>query len=166
MTVGKFAVGFATGSLGLISEGLHSLLDFGATVLTFMAVRVSDKPADDRHPYGHGKIESVSALAETGLLFVTSIWIVYEAVHRLVTGQAEVEVNGWSIGVILVSIAIDISRARILNRVAKKTRSQALEADALHFSSDVLSSTVVLVRSEDTRLNSSHSSVSRMPSSD
>ncbi|MDD3371436.1 MAG: cation-efflux pump [Alphaproteobacteria bacterium] len=145
MTVAKFIVGFMTGSLGLISEGLHSFLDFGATVLTFMAVRVSDKPADTSHPYGHGKVESIAALAETVLLFITSFWIIYEAAERLMTGEAEVEATWWSVAVIVVSIGIDISRARALKRVAEKTKSQALEADALHFSSDVLSSIVVLV---------------------
>ncbi len=145
MTVGKFIVGFMTGSLGLISEGLHSFLDFGATVLTFMAVRVSDKPADELHPYGHGKVESVAALAETALLFITSFWIIYEAAHRLISGKIEVRATWWSVAVIVVSIAIDISRARALKRVAEKTKSQALEADALHFSSDVLSSGVVLL---------------------
>jgi cation diffusion facilitator family transporter len=145
MTIGKFSVGFSTGSLGLISEGLHSLLDFCATILTYMAVRVSDKPADTDHPYGHGKVESVAALAETGLLFLTSIWIVYEAAHRLLAGKIDVEATWQSVAVIVISIGIDISRARALKRVADKTKSQALEADALHFSSDVLSSTVVLI---------------------
>ncbi|MGB8603204.1 MAG: cation diffusion facilitator family transporter [Rhizomicrobium sp.] len=145
MTVGKFAVGIATGSLGLISEGLHSFLDLGATILTYLAVRVSDKPADAEHPYGHGKAESVAALAETILLFVTSFWIVTEAVHRLIVGHSTVTANWWAVGVIVVSILIDLTRARALTKVAKATRSQALEADALHFSSDVLSSTVVLI---------------------
>jgi cation diffusion facilitator family transporter len=145
MTVGKFAIGLATGSLGLVSEGLHSLLDFGATILTYAAVRVSDKPADREHPYGHGKVESIAALGETVLLFLTSIWIVYEAVHRLLAGKIEVEANIWSVVVIVASILIDLSRARALSRVAKATNSQALEADALHFSSDVLSSAVVLL---------------------
>lgn len=145
MTIGKFIVGMLTGSLGLVSEALHSFLDFGATVMTYMAVRVSDKPADPEHPYGHGKIESVAALAETGLLFVTSAWIVYEAAHRLIAGKFEVEATWWSVAVIVASIIIDLSRARALKRVAEKTNSQALEADALHFSSDVLSSAVVLV---------------------
>ncbi|WP_448207865.1 cation diffusion facilitator family transporter [Azospirillum sp. sgz302134] len=145
MTVGKFAVGVATGSLGLLSEAAHSLLDFGATVLTYLAVRISDQPADAEHPYGHGKIESVSALAETGLLFLTSAWIVYEAVHRLMANDVEVQATWWSVAVVLVSIAIDAYRARELMRVARETNSQALEADALHFSSDILSSSVVLV---------------------
>lgn len=146
MTIGKFAVGMMTGSLAILSEAAHSLLDLGATVLTYMAVRISGKPADERHPYGHGKVESVSALIETGLLFLTSAGIVYEAAERLMgKGGATVEVTWWSIGVIVASIVIDVSRVRVLTRVAKKTRSQALEADALHFRSDVLSSSVVLV---------------------
>jgi cation diffusion facilitator family transporter len=144
MTAGKLIVGFSTGSLGVISEGLHSLMDFGATALTFMAVRISDKPADPEHPYGHGKIENVAALAETALLFLTSVWVVWEAGKRLLSGHTEVEASWWSVGVIVASIAIDISRAKALGRVAKKTKSQALEADALHFSSDVASSCVVL----------------------
>ncbi len=145
MTVGKFTVGLSTGSLGLISEGAHSLLDLGATVMTYFAVRISDKPADAEHPYGHGKIESVTALAETGLLFLTSAWIIYEAIHRLLANDVEVEATWWAVAVVLISIVIDAYRARELSRVAKETRSQALEADALHFSSDILSSSVVLV---------------------
>lgn len=145
MTVGKFTVGLMTGSLGLISEGLHSLLDFGATILTFLAVRVSDKPADEEHHYGHGKIEAITALAETVLLLLTSVWIIYEAIHRLMAPKIVVETTWWSFGVVLASIVIDISRARALKRAAEKTGSMALEADALHFSSDVLSSTVVLI---------------------
>jgi cation diffusion facilitator family transporter len=145
MTAGKLVVGLSTGSLGIISEGLHSLMDFGATVLTFMAVRISDKPADPEHPYGHGKIENIAALAETALLFLTSFWIIFEAGKRLISGHTKVEATWWSAGVIVASILIDIWRARALKRVADKTKSQALEADALHFSSDVLSSAVVLV---------------------
>lgn len=145
MTVSKFAVGILTGSLGLISEGIHSLLDLGATFMTYLAVRISDKPADEDHPYGHGKIESVTALAETGLLFLTSIWIMYEAINRLMSQEHKVEVTWWSIAVISFSILIDIWRSRTLSRVAKETKSQALEADALHFASDILSSGVVLL---------------------
>ncbi len=145
MTVGKLIVGLSTGSLGILSEALHSFLDCGATIMTYMAVRVSDKPADDTHPYGHGKIESVAALGETLLLFITSFWIIYEAAQKLYSGNIEVEATWWSVAVIVLSILIDITRARALTRVAKKTRSQALEADALHFSSDILSSAVVLL---------------------
>jgi cation diffusion facilitator family transporter len=145
MTVAKFAVGLATGSLAVISEAIHNLLDLGATVITYAAVRVSDRPADRNHPYGHGKIESVAALAETALLFLTSAWIVWEAVSRIAGGQGAPEATWWSIAVIAGSIVIDYGRVRALRRVAKKTRSQALEADALHFSSDIASSAVVLV---------------------
>jgi len=145
MTLGKAVVGLMTGSLGILSEALHNLLDFAATVMTYTAIRVSDKPADDEHPYGHGKIESIAALGETVLLFLTSAWIIYEAVRRLIAGKIEVEATWYSVAVIVVCIVVDISRARALKRVAKKTNSQALEADALHFSSDVLSSIVVLI---------------------
>ncbi|MCK9445368.1 cation-efflux pump [bacterium] len=145
MTGMKFVVGTMTGSMGIISEAIHSLLDLGAATLTFFAVRFGDRPPDKDHPYGHGKIESVSALIETGLLFITSGWIIYEAVHRLIYKNIEVEATWYAFAVIIVSIIIDISRSRALNKVGKETGSQALEADALHFSSDILSSTVVLV---------------------
>lgn len=145
MTVMKLAVGLMTGSLGILSEAAHSLLDLGAASLTWFAVRVSDQPADERHPYGHGKIENVSALIETGLLFLTSAWIVKEAVQRLLADKVEVETTWYSAAVILASIAIDFFRARALTKVAKETGSQALEADALHFSSDIWSSAVVLL---------------------
>ena len=145
LTAMKLVVGIMTGSMGIISEAAHSALDLGAALLTFFAVRVSDKPADPEHPYGHGKIESVSALIETGLLFLTSAWIIYESIHRLIDKNVEVEVTWYAFAVIIISIIIDISRSRALNRVAKETKSQALEADALHFSSDIYSSLVVLV---------------------
>ncbi|MFD1625585.1 cation-efflux pump [Azospirillum griseum] len=145
LTVGKLTVGAATGSLGILSEGIHSLLDFAATAMTYAAVRVSDAPPDERHPYGHGKIESVAALAETALLFLTSAWILFEAVDRLFADHVEVEATWWSVAIILISIVVDTLRARELSRVARETNSPALEADALHFSSDILSSSVVLV---------------------
>ncbi|MFA6105219.1 MAG: cation diffusion facilitator family transporter [Patescibacteria group bacterium] len=145
MTIMKFVVGIMTGSMGIISEAAHSALDLGAAGLTLFAVKVSDKPADDDHPFGHGKIESVSALIETGLLFLTSAWIIYEAVHRLVTKNTEVEITWYAFAVIIISIIIDISRSRALSKIAKETNSQALEADALHFSSDIWSSAVVLI---------------------
>ena len=145
MTIMKLIVGIMTGSMGIISEAAHSLLDLGAAGLTLFAVKAGDKPADDDHPYGHGKIESVSALVETGLLFLTSAWIIYEAIHRMITGKVEVEITWYAFAVIIASIIIDISRSRALKRVAKETNSQALEADALHFSSDIWSSCVVLV---------------------
>lgn len=141
----KLVVGLLTGSLGILSEAAHSLLDLGAATLTWFAVRVSDQPADDKHPYGHGKIENVSALIETGLLFLTSAWIIKEAVTRLLADSVEVETTWYAVAVIVVSIVIDFFRARALSKVAKETGSQALEADALHFASDIYSSAVVLV---------------------
>jgi len=140
----KLVVGLTTNSLGILSEAAHSGLDLLAALITYFAVSVSDKPPDEDHQYGHGKMENVSALFETILLLVTCGWIVWEAVERLVTRSSHVEANVWSYGVIVVSIVIDFSRSRALSRVAKKHGSQALEADALHFSSDIWSSLTVL----------------------
>ncbi|NTU69134.1 MAG: cation-efflux pump [Chlorobiaceae bacterium] len=145
LTILKIVVGLMTGSIGILSEAAHSAMDFGAAALTWFAVRISDKPADSKHHYGHTKIESVTALIETGLLFLTSAWVIYEAGSRLAYGGHEIEVTWYAIAVIIVSIVVDISRARALKKVAKETGSQALEADALHFSSDIVSSAVVLV---------------------
>ncbi len=145
LTVTKFIVGLMTGSMGIISEAAHSLLDLVAAIMTYFAVKYGDRPADETHPYGHGKIESVSALIETGLLFVTSAWIIYEAVKRLWHGGVEVDATWYAFAVVIFSIIIDISRSRALSKVAKETNSQALEADALHFSSDIYSSAVVLI---------------------
>jgi cation diffusion facilitator family transporter len=141
----KLVIGVLTGSLGILSEALHSGLDLVAAVITYFSVSVSDKPADKSHNYGHGKVENFSAFIETILLFVTCIWIVYEAVHRLVTGNTHIEVTYWSYIVVVSSIIIDLSRSRALGRIAKKYNSQALEADALHFSTDIWSSAVVLL---------------------
>ncbi len=144
LTVLKLIVGLATGSMGILSEAAHSLLDLGAALLTFFAVKVGDKEADEHHHYGHQKVESVSALVETGLLFLTSAWIIYEAIKRLSTGETEVEVTWYAFAVMFFSIIIDYSRSRALKKVAKETKSQALEADALHFSSDIYSSLTVI----------------------
>ncbi len=141
----KLTVGFLTGSLGIISEALHSGLDLVAAVITFFAVKISDKPADRDHHYGHGKVENLSALIETLLLFITCAWIIYKAVSRLISGETHIEVNVWSYIVVGSSIIIDLSRSRALRRVARKYNSQALEADALHFSTDIWSSLVVLL---------------------
>jgi cation diffusion facilitator family transporter len=145
LTATKFTVGIVTGSMGIISEAAHSLLDLFAAGLTFFSVKFSGKPADKEHPYGYGKIESVSALIETGLLFLTSGWIIFESIKRLITKNTEIELAWYAFAVIILSIIIDLSRSRSLYRVAKKTNSQALEADALHFSSDIYSSLVVLL---------------------
>ena len=141
----KLVVGIVTGSLGILSEALHSTLDLLSAIITFFAVKISDKPADDKHNYGHGKIENLSALIETVLLFVTCIWIVYEAIHRLVSGNFHIEITVWSYVVVVLSIIIDVNRSLMLHKVAKKHNSQALEADALHFSTDIWSSAVVLL---------------------
>jgi cation diffusion facilitator family transporter len=141
----KLVVGLITGSLGILSEALHSGLDLVAAVITYFSVSVSDKPADKEHNYGHGKIENLSALIETLLLLITCVWIVYEASSRLSSGETHIDVNIWSYIVVISSIIIDISRSRALSRVAKKHNSQALEADALHFSTDIWSSAVVLL---------------------
>lgn len=140
----KLVVGIITGSLGILSEALHSGLDLVAAVITYFSVRISDKPADEDHNYGHGKIENFSAFIETILLLITCAWIIYEAVSRLVSGETHIEVTVWSYIVVVSSIIIDISRSRALYKVAKKHNSQALEADALHFSTDIWSSAVVL----------------------
>jgi len=145
LTAMKLVVGIMTGSIGIISEAAHSALDFGAAGLTLFAVRMSDKPADRKHHYGHAKVESVSALIETGLLIVTSAWIIYTAVERLKGGTIELEVTWYAFAIMIISIVVDFSRSKALKKVAKETNSQALEADALHFSSDILSSAVVLV---------------------
>jgi cation diffusion facilitator family transporter len=141
----KLVVGLVTGSLGLLSEALHSGLDLIAAVITLFSVRISDNPPDRRHNFGHGKIENISAFLETILLLITCIWIIYEALHRLITGRTVIEINVWSYVVVIISIIVDLTRSRALSRVAKKFNSQALEADALHFSTDIWSSAVVLL---------------------
>jgi cation diffusion facilitator family transporter len=141
----KIIVGLSTGSLGILAEAAHSGLDLMAAVMTFLAIRISGKPADKNHLYGHGKVENLSALFETLLLLVTCFWIIYEASHRLLYHTADLEVNYWSFTVMITSIVVDVSRSRILYRAARKYNSQALEADALHFSTDIWSSGVVIL---------------------
>lgn len=145
LTSFKIVVGLLTGSLGILAEAAHSGLDLVAALVTFFAVRVSGRPADDEHNYGHGKIENLSALFETVLLLVTAVWIIYEAVQRLFFKPVAVEVSFWAFLVMGVSIAIDFTRSRVLYRAAKAHNSQALEADALHFSTDIWSSSVVIL---------------------
>jgi cation diffusion facilitator family transporter len=140
----KLVVGLLTGSLGILAEATHSGLDLVAALVTFFAVRLSDRPPDKRHLYGYGKVENLSALVETLLLLVTCIWIIYEAIERLFFKSVEIEASFWAFGVMAVSIVVDISRSRILYQAARKHNSQALEADALHFSTDIWSSSVVI----------------------
>lgn len=145
LTSMKIVVGIFTGSLGVLSEALHSTLDLFAAVITFFAVRFSDKPADAKHHFGHGKIESFSALIETVLLFITCGWIIYETVEKLFFGKG-VELIGiqWGVLTMIISIVVDASRVKVLRLAAKEHGSQALAADALHFSSDIWSSSVVI----------------------
>lgn len=145
LTTFKIIVGALTGSLGILAEAAHSSLDLIAALVTFLAVRLSGKPADAEHRYGHGKIENLSALFETLLLLGTCVWIISEAVQRLFFKTVDIEVSVWSFLVMAVSIVIDFTRSRVLYRAAKKHNSQALEADALHFSTDIWSSSVVIL---------------------
>jgi cation diffusion facilitator family transporter len=141
----KLVVGIKTGSLGILSEAAHSGLDLVAAGVTLLAVRMSGRPADEDHPYGHGKVENLSALFETVLLLVTCVWIIHEAVVRLFYRDIPVAATTWAFLTVGLSILVDFSRSRALMRVARKYDSQALEADALHFSTDIWSSTVVLL---------------------
>ncbi len=145
ITALKIVVGFTTGSLGILSEAAHSGLDLIAALVTYFSVRVSDKPADADHQYGHGKVENFSAFIETGLLLLTCIWIISEAVKRLFFHSVEIEPSMAAYAVMLLSIVVDAWRSRALGRIAAKYDSQALEADALHFSTDIWSSSVVIL---------------------
>lgn len=144
LTLLKAVVGFSTGSLGILAEAAHSALDLVAAVMTLLAVRISARPADLDHTYGHGKVESLSALFETLLLLVTCVWIISGAVGRLRSGTVEIEVTIWAFAVMAISIVVDVWRSRALYRAARMYHSQALEADALHFHTDIWSSSVVI----------------------
>lgn len=139
----KIVVGIFTGSLGILSEAAHSGLDLIAAIITFFSVQVSDRPADADHQYGHGKVENFSAFIETGLLIVTCVWIVFEAIRRLVFHHVEIEPSIWAFLVLGLSMVTDWWRSRALKVTATRYESQALEADALHFSTDIWSSGVV-----------------------
>src|SRR5512146_2095563 len=141
----KVVVGITTGSLGILAEAAHSGLDLVAAVITLFSVRVSDKPADADHQYGHGKVENFSAFIETGLLLLTCVWIVYEAIHRLAHPNIEIEPTLAAFVVMFFSMAADWWRSRALKRIADKYDSQALHADALHFRTDIWSSSVVIL---------------------
>jgi len=145
MAVAKFVVGVVIGSLALVSEALHSSVDVVATVITWMVVRVSDLPADEEHHYGHGKFESISALAVIAILYVLAGGILVEAWSRLRAGTAPPSISAVPFMVLLIDIAVNFWRARALHRTARETRSQALAADALHFMSDVLGSIAVII---------------------
>ncbi|MEM3017375.1 MAG: cation diffusion facilitator family transporter [Candidatus Bathyarchaeia archaeon] len=144
LTVMKLIVGMISNSLGILSEAAHSGLDLVAAIVTFFGVRASGRPADLEHTYGHGKVENLSALIETMLLLSTCVWIAYEAIERLLFKAVVVEASILAFLTMVISITVDFSRSRALMKVAKRYESQALEADALHFSTDVWSSIVVV----------------------
>src|ERR1700712_4365621 len=145
MAAAKFIVGIAIGSLALVSEALHSSVDLVATIITWLVVRVSDQPADEEHHFGHGKIESLSALGVIALLYVLAGGIVVEAWSHLKEGAPPPTISAVPFVVLLVDIAVNFWRARALHRTALDTRSQALEGDALHFASDVFGSSAVII---------------------
>jgi cation diffusion facilitator family transporter len=145
MAAAKFVVGIAIGSLALISEALHSTVDVVATVITWLVVRVSDRPADHEHHYGHGKFESLSALGVIALLYVLAGGILVESYSRLREGAPPPTISAIPFIVLLIDIAVNFWRARALHRTARDTKSQALAADALHFASDVLGSVAVMI---------------------
>ena len=134
-----------TGSLGVLSEALHSGLDFLAAIITYLSVRMSDQPADEGHPYGHGKFENFSAFVETALLLITAVFIIYEGIDRLFFHHVHIQPSVIALLILLVALSIDITRAKALGHVARKYHSEAIEADALHFSTDVWSTMVVIV---------------------
>lgn len=140
----KIVVALLTGSLGILAEAAHSGLDLVAALMTYFAVRYADRPPDTTHHYGHGKAENLSAFLEAGLLLATAVWIIYEALRRLVLHVGHVDANLWAFLVMAIAIGVDFTRSRALMRVAHRLGSQALEADALHFNTDIWSSAVVI----------------------
>jgi len=151
LALAKLAAGLMSGSLALLSEAAHNALDVGASGLTYFAVREADKPADDEHPFGHAKFEAVAALAQTGFLFVLAAAVAFEALRRIGPEAPTVDANLFAFVAILMSILIDVARWRTLKRIALETRSDALAADALHYSSDLVSSCLVLAGLAATR---------------
>ncbi|HET6208344.1 MAG TPA: cation diffusion facilitator family transporter [Terracidiphilus sp.] len=145
MTLLKLIAGLFSGSLGVLSDAAHSGLDLAGATLTFLSVRVSDKPADEDHPYGHGKIENISSFVEAGLMAVSCAWIIWEAVARIWSGTVELHHSLWPVLVLVTSIVVDYWRSRQLRAVAERTGSPALATDAFHFASDIWSTLAVLV---------------------
>src|SRR6516165_5191263 len=144
MTLLKLAAGLVSGSLGVLSDAAHSGLDLAGAAITFFSVRVSDKPADDDHTYGHGKIENLSAFVEAGLMAVSCAWIIWEAIQRILHNTFELRYSPWPVLVLLSSVAVDYWRSRELHRVAERTGSPALATDAFHFASDIWATLAVL----------------------
>src|SRR5215212_3918681 len=145
MAAAKFVVGIAIGSLALISEALHSSVDVVATIITWMVVRVSDRPADEEHHYGHGKLESISALGVIAMLYVLAGGILVESYSRLREGVPPPTISAVPFVVLLIDIAVNFWRARALHRAAHATKRQAVAADAVHFAPDVLGSIAVII---------------------
>jgi cation diffusion facilitator family transporter len=145
LTFAKFVAGFSSGSLALLSEAGHNLADTGITIITYYAIRVSGKPADEEHNYGHAKFETLSALVETGFLFALAIFILVEAAHRLTRERVVINANWLAFGVLIISIIVDVSRSTLLSRIARQTKSDALAADVLHFGSDIVGSSFALL---------------------
>ena len=143
MTLLKLAAGLASGSLGMLSDAAHSALDLCGSGLTFLSVRISDRPADEDHPYGHAKVENISAFVEVFLMIASSFWIIFEAIERMLHHASGLRFSGWPLAVLVVSMSVDAWRSRQLRRVAAATHSAALEADAAHFASDIWSSAAV-----------------------
>ena len=144
MTLLKLAAGIFSGSLGVLSDAAHSGLDLAGATLTFFSVRVSDKPADEDHTYGHGKVENVSAFVETGLMAISCAWIIEEALQRIAHHMLELRHSIWPVLVLLASVAVDYWRSRQLREVAERTGSTALATDAFHFASDIWATLAVL----------------------
>jgi cation diffusion facilitator family transporter len=145
ITALKCVVGFMTGSLGMLSDAAHSGVDLIGAGLTFFSVRLSDKPADENHPYGHGKVENLSGFVETFLMLASSVWITFEAIVRIFVHPVAIRHSVWPFAVLLLSIAVDFTRSRKLKTIAERYHSDALAANALHFSSDIWSSVAVLI---------------------
>ncbi|MEP7220546.1 MAG: cation diffusion facilitator family transporter [Bacteroidota bacterium] len=145
LTILKVAVGFATGSLAIVSEAAHSGLDLLAAMLTFFVVYIAEQPPDENHPYGHGKAESLGALAESALLVATAVWVLWHAYERIFVSPTIPEITVWSFVVMIISMVVDFTRSRSLKRAAELHKSQALAADAAHFSDDLLGSAVVIL---------------------
>ena len=145
LTTGKLIAGLMTGSLALLSEAANNLADTGVTIITYFVLKIAHKPADDDHPFGHGKVEALAALVETGLLFAVAAYILIEAVRRLVDHTAAVQPNAIGFAVLGISIVVDLARWRMLSRIASETRSEALAADALNFATDIIGSALALV---------------------
>lgn len=146
VTLLKFLTGVLTGSLGMLSEAAHSTVDLVAAGITLFSVQVSDRPADDTHNYGHGKVESLSAFVEAVLMLGSCVWIVTEAIRRITSREhLALTPSIWPFLVLLLSIAVDFTRSRKLHKIALESSSQALEADAVHFSTDIWSTLAVLI---------------------